>query len=318
MIDNKTSKFFRGIAILMVIGSHYAAGMYVDAVRPAAKAFVESLGSYGVDIFFLLSGYGLVKSYEKSGITRQYVLRRLFNTYVPYIVIIGFFEAVIDRRISDFKSFVTLITGGDYWFMHTLFFMYVVFMIVYRINVFKEALITLAIVGYTIFMYKDGRNAFWSVSNGAFLLGIYAASFEGEVCGRIKARLQSVREKFDIKNANLILAGFAVMLIAWFAHSSGGGILVQMIMNISFSLAVLGICMEVKGGGVIVPTLGKYTLYIYLLHMRLFWIIVEILPDWSYAKLAVVTSLISLVICVVFGYVMERCIGWMLKKLGAG
>lgn len=317
MIDSKTSRFFKGIAILMVIGSHFAAGMYVEPVRPAARDFVASLGSYGVDIFFLLSGYGLVKSANKSGITKEFVLRRFVHTYLPYIVIIGLCEVFSDRRVTDVKSLVNLITGGDYWFMHVLFFMYIAFMIVYRVNVLKEVVITVIIMGYTLYLYKDGRIAFWVVSNGAFLIGIYAATFEGKIGEVVKAKTKEFTDKLQFGNICLTMIGFGIMLAAWFSYSDMDGIVAQTIMNMSFTLAVLGICLEVKGGGIIVPALGKYTLYIYLLHMRLFWLIVPFIPEWSYAKVAVVAATISVALCMVAGCVMNLGFEWILKKAGA-
>ena len=71
MIDNRTSKVFRGIAILMVIASHFAGGMYEESFNEALRQWISTWGVYGVDIFFMLSGYGLVKSYQKNGIDKR-------------------------------------------------------------------------------------------------------------------------------------------------------------------------------------------------------------------------------------------------------
>ena len=75
MIDNRISKVFRGIAILMVIGSHYAGWMHTEPFNETVRAWISTWGVYGVDVFLLLSGYGLVKSYEKNGIDKQFVLK---------------------------------------------------------------------------------------------------------------------------------------------------------------------------------------------------------------------------------------------------
>ena len=55
----------RGIGILMVIASHYAE-WYGDVLQNETLQYaLTRLGCYGVDIFFLVSGYGLVKSAGK-------------------------------------------------------------------------------------------------------------------------------------------------------------------------------------------------------------------------------------------------------------
>ncbi len=301
MIDSKTSKVFRGIAILMVIASHYAAAMYVEPLRPVAKDFISKLGVYGVDIFFMLSGYGLVKSTQKSGITKRFVLKRFINSYVPYILIVGFF-AIIEKSITDTKSFVSLITGMDYWFMNVIFILYIMFMIIYRIDKFKELLITIAVIGYTYWMYSVGRADFWELSNGAFLVGIYAASLEGKFGDKVKTWFNKT---------NLTVIAFAVMSAAWFIYSGDPQMWSHMVVSMSFTVFALGCCINFQAGGVILSAIGRYSLYIYLLHLRLFWKIVMMHTEWPYAKNAILTAMISLVIAVAVGFAIE----WNLNNL---
>ena len=104
----------------MVIASHFAAGMYEESFNEGLRQWISTWGVYGVDIFFLLSGYGLVKSYQKSGIDKRFVLKRFLNSYVPYILIAGFF-AITDKAIDTPRAVVNLLIGFDHWFMCVLF-----------------------------------------------------------------------------------------------------------------------------------------------------------------------------------------------------
>lgn len=307
MIDSKTSKMFRGIAILMVIASHFAAGMYAEPVFPVAKGFISKWGIYGVDIFFLLSGYGLVKSADKNGITKTFVLKRLMNSYVPYILIIGFF-AIIEKSVDGPKALWTLVSGADFWFMNIIFVFYIIFMIVYKIDKFKEIFITIAIVGYSYWMYNSGKSDFWVLSNGAFLVGIYAASLEERFGEKVKLWINRV---------NLIAIAFVVMMISWAAYASNEKMWVHMVLSMSFSVMALGIIANCSGGGIILPAIGRYSLYIYLLHLRLFWkyvmIFVERYPQWSYRRIAMISAAIMIIISVAVGYAMEWNLGWLCK-----
>ena len=261
MIDNRTSKVFRGIAILMVIASHFAGGMYEESFNEALRQWISTWGVYGVDIFFMLSGYGLVKSYQKNGINKRFLLKRFLNSYVPYILIVGFF-ALIDKSIDSMRALINLLIGYDYWFMCVLFAFYIMFMIFYRIGKLKEVLLTIGVIAFTYMLWAKGFSPFWELSNGAFLIGVYAATLEERSGEKLK--------DFIIKT-NLAFIGLAVTIICAFWHVFSETFASHMSASMAFTVTALAFCVQLKTGGVILATLGRYSLYIYLLHSRIFW-----------------------------------------------
>lgn len=305
MIDSKTSKVFRGIAILMVIGSHFAQGIIYEPMRPIAHAFVASLGIYGVDIFFLLSGYGLVKSAAKNGIDKRFVIRRLMNTYVPYLLVYGVFD-IIDKNIDSFSSFIKMLVGLDLWYMNVIFIFYILFMVFYKIGKFKEVLITIGVLLVSVLFYKQERLEFWYLSNMAFLIGIYAATLEskfGEKLGEW------------IKKINLTVIGATIAIAFWFGYSVTGDVWLHLGLSTFFSIAVLGLCTQIKTGGIILPLVGQYSLFIYLLHLRIFWKMIVLLEGHTYLISAVVAGIVILVSCSLIGYVYDYLTKKMMKNL---
>lgn len=305
MINTKTSSFFRGIAILMVIASHYAGWMYVEPVHPIAKEFVSTWGVYGVDIFFLLSGYGLVKSASKNGIDKMFVLKRFLSSYLPYVLIVGFIE-IIDQSLSDGQAVINLLTGYDYWYMYVLFVMYIIFMVFYKIDKFKEVLVSIGVIAFSIWLWSVGREDFWELSNGAFLIGIYAATIEKTKPDFFK--------KISLRIA-IPVAGIAGTLIFNAVLKSVGGLWPEMIRSMFFTLAAFGIIINVKGFGVVLSSLGKYSLYIYLLHTYLFWKFVFINEDWAYAPSAMLAGAITLVISVAVGFAIDFNLSLIPKQI---
>lgn len=305
MIDSKTSRIFRGIAILMVIASHYAGWMYVEPIRPAVKEFVSTLGVYGVDIFFLLSGYGLVKSASKSGINGMFVLKRFANSYLPYFLIVGFF-CIIDKSLDSPKSWIDLFIGYDYWYMCVLFAMYIMFMVIYKIGKFKEVLITVAVIGFTYWLYYVGQADFWELSNGAFLIGIYAATLDN--------KLSEYKNKWGWKIV-LTLIGLGATIGGYYLYQGNGQMWAHMVTSMSFTVLVLGLCVMAKPFGVVLPALGRYSLYIYLLHTRLFWKFVMYNEEWPYAKSAMFAAVITLFIGISIGFAIDWNLNWFVKKL---
>ena len=301
MIDNRTSKVFRGIAILMVIASHFAGGMYEESFNEALRQWISTWGVYGVDIFFMLSGYGLVKSYQKNGIDKRFVLKRFLNSYVPYILIVGFF-ALIDKSIDSLRSLINLLIGYDYWFMCVLFAFYIMFMIFYRIGKLKEVLLTIGVIAFTYMLWAKGFSPFWELSNGAFLIGVYAATLEERSGEKLK--------DFIIKT-NLAFIGLAVTIICAFWHVFSETYASHMSASMAFTVTALAFCVQLNTGGVILATLGRYSLYIYLLHSRIFWKFVAYKDEWSYLKGAVIAGLIGLFVSVAVGFSME----WWIERI---
>ncbi len=300
MIDNKTSKLFRGLAILMVIGSHYAGWMYAEPFSETWKEWVSGLGVYGVDIFFMLSGYGLVKAYEKNGIDRRFIVRRFLNSYVPYILIAGFFALILDRSIDSPVALGKLLIGFDYWFMCILFAFYIMFMVFYKIGYFKEILLGASVIGFSWWIYSRGFQDFWVLSNGAFLIGVYAATLEKKFGDKVKELM--------IK-CNLSLIGFAGMVACTFWFVFTGEMTAHMFTSMIFTLMTLGLCIQFRGEGIILPPLGRFSLYVYLLHSRLFWIVAGKYGEMSYFKMAVLAGVITLAVSVAVGFVFEFCLG---------
>ena len=304
MIDSKTSRVFRGLAILMVIGSHFAASMYAETVRPIAKEFVSSLGVYGVDIFFMLSGYGLVKS-ATQGITKRFVLKRIVNTYLPYLLVVGFF-AIIEKSITSSKQLFNLLIGYDYWYMCVLFAFYIMFMIIYKFGKFKEVLITVEVIAFSVCLSNAGKADFWYISNSAFLVGIYGASLE------IK-----FGDKFEdfIKKSNMLGIMSLLSIIAWFIYSGNGEIWAHILFSTLFTFAVFMLCVEIYGGGLLLAAVGRYTLYIYLLHQRIYWKVIMLKPEMDFLPNAIISAMVAIIISVAIGFAIEWNLNSLYKKL---
>ena len=62
LFSRQISYALRGAAILMVMASHYGEWYAASIGIPALSQFLMGLGRYGVDIFFLMSGYAMAKN----------------------------------------------------------------------------------------------------------------------------------------------------------------------------------------------------------------------------------------------------------------
>ncbi len=305
MIDNKTSRAFRAVAIIMVMVVHFANWNYQAPLSEIWKGMVSSWGIYGVDIFFLLSGYGLVKSYEKNGIDKRFVLRRIGSAYVPYLLIVGSLSIFIDKSLDSPGDIIDLLIGQDFWFMTVIFAFYIMFMVIYRIGFFKELLLTVFVIGFTIYLYKSSHADFWYLSNGAFLIGVYAATLEKKYGDKLKT---------NIIRFNLAGIGLAAALLSAYWYSVSGSESVHLLASMMFTVMILGFCIQLNLKGYVLPVIGSYSLYIYLIHGRILWFLVSKFESASFFAIAINDAWISVAFGIFIGVVIEKIIGLVLKK----
>lgn len=319
MISRYVSKWMRGIAILMVIFSHYAGWMFVEARFPELRDWMVTWGVYGVDIFFALSGYGLVKSAEKGGITKKFVWKRFKSTYLPYFFIVGGI-LLADGVFDDLSDILSFLTGQDFWFMAVLFMVYTIFMICYRIGKWKELTCFMGVLIYTCYLYKNNYAYFWIVSNMTFMTGVFIATIE--------PFLKEKKYQWILLAAGILgtlyfsqkyqALGLPVM------NTLKEAILLEIGLSLFFSLMIMAVAMLVpqkKGKFILTEMLsflGKYSLYIYLLHTRVFYFFMFRLTGVTYYErvliVVFVTILLAWLIAVFFENGVDKIENYVKEK----
>ena len=88
-LTKEQSLMLRGIAIFLVLISHYAVWIGEIFHSDLLEYGLGRFGVYGVDLFFAVSGYGLVKSVGKKRINGTFLWKRFKTVYLPYLLIVG-------------------------------------------------------------------------------------------------------------------------------------------------------------------------------------------------------------------------------------
>lgn len=130
--------FLRGFSILTIVLMHF-----VQSDRlPGIVNKVLSIGGTGVHIFFFCSGFGLFLSYLRKSLSySQFLKKRFFKVYIPYIVIVticAFVPFMYDgnsffawcSHVFLYKMFIPKYEGAfgePFWFISTLFQFYFIF-----------------------------------------------------------------------------------------------------------------------------------------------------------------------------------------------
>lgn len=274
-MNKRETDWFRGIAALMVVASHYGEWINIlTSLEGNAETFrfaLTKLGVYGVDIFFLFSGYAMVKSLGNNKMSLQFIWKRIKNVVIPYFIVIGILER-ITGGLTSVHDFWIFITGYNYWYMCVLFIFYIGFILIYAIIRIKS----IRVIAFCIFTYVlsyklcQGESfPFWYVSNIAFAIGLIAGEYE-ETAKKIVDKvwipmivILTIGMSFVIRwglTGGVNLGGDPKEYQLWF----------QIGATVVWTLLILILASKCRIKEKIGVFLGRNSLYIYLTHVYVF------------------------------------------------
>lgn len=275
LMNKCETDWFRGIAALMVVLSHY--GDWINILvqlEGNAETFrfaLTKLGVYGVDIFFLFSGYAMIKSLGNSKMSWQFIWKRIKNVFIPYLIVAGIIE-LISGGLTSIHDFRILIIGYNYWYMCVLFIFYIGFIVIYAVIRVKG----IRVIAFSVFtyafsykLYQYGMFPFWYVSNIAFAIGIIAGEYDEAV--------KKIVDKVWIPMIVLLTIGMA-FIIRWGLTGGvnlGGDpeeyqLWFQIGATVVWTLLILILASKCRIREKIFAFLGRNSLYIYLTHTFVF------------------------------------------------
>lgn len=288
-LDKETSIILKGIAIFLIILTHYPKNAIIGTM-------FNGLGGWGVSIFLFLSGYGLFVSYSKNGLKR-YWIKKLKKVYIPFII--AMLVQVIVRiivlktnfnRIDLIASLLGInpsnVIDSSMWYISYLMIWYILFFVIFIIKISEKFKLILLFCS-TILVYQiSSSSPFYSC--GAIL---YTLLFPlGVLYGYIK------NFKYKINNFLVVILFMSFLLIWAFIKNN---------MNwwwVFFIFIPIVVIFLVKSFSFkklkIFNLLGKYSYYIYLFEYLAFSIIKE-LPNVAIPILSDIITIIyfSVLLC---------------------
>lgn len=192
IIDKKLTCQLKGIAIILVLLAHMTLMYYLDL------RMVGNFGAIGVDIFLILSGYGIYKSYLKNGISREFIIKRLKKIYLPFVIAVSF--EVLWRMYRENVKYsmyklIIFFTGfdlertldGTYWYISFILLWYLIFSVIYKIS--KNKILNIILLFYFSYLFKLLRfvgpisDLSWqySIHFIAFPVGVLIANYEKKI-----------------------------------------------------------------------------------------------------------------------------------------
>lgn len=118
----------KGIAILLVIYGHSFCSFPVDIRSMLPENMYLAVTRFHMQLFFLASGF----LFTSQGTWKEFLKKKAIRIIVPYIAFccfgafLRFIAAPFTRSQLHENLFLVILNGTHYWFLHTLFFLYVI------------------------------------------------------------------------------------------------------------------------------------------------------------------------------------------------
>lgn len=242
--------------LTILLGSKYNTGVF--------KLF-DVLGGMGVLLFFFLSGYGLFVGYYGKENYMSYLIKRLNNVVIPYLILKVIFW-VIKCIAGKALSFGVLLAGFDDWFIDVILIQYIIFLICWKIFG-KNARMLIGVifvsnVALSLFFMALKFNPRWYNALLMFPIGMIFAALKG----KLHDIIVSHRILTLIVPAVLFMGfggGFAVLKQAQFS-----GIL-KICAGVFLSAVVFRLSSSIELRSSVMRYIGNNSLYFYIIHLEI-------------------------------------------------
>ena len=319
-----------GLAILSIIFFHFTDDCRIYDFRFSGLIyyFNRYIGGSAVDIFLMLSGFGLYYSQKKNKYGyKEHLKKRIPKLLIPYLFIAIPFEGCRDiifekqeflYLIKD-VLFLTFFKEGRTWFWYVLLiiFCYIIFPIIFEIIDSSRDDNESSIRVMVFFCISTLIALIMSIEARGYFnnMNIAVLRFFSFVFGIYIGKKGYDNTRMDYKTALFIIASF--IMIPW---ASKGGIIVfrylLAMFHISVSVFLFCILLEklpVKITNSIVKPLGfvgKYTYELYLTHVA----VREIFCHVGYLTCGVKNYALMLLISVILSVILKKVTNLLLKS----
>lgn len=260
MITRGVSMFLRGIGTLLVILAHYSQWYVMVEGSNIIWYLLTKLGRYGVAVFFLVSGYGLVFS-AKKGVTTEWIIRRVMHVYFPYLVIEGILHLLGGKQWT-LRGFTGYIFCLDAWFVFVIVLFYIAFWFVWRFCTHKMLWMAIGILAISFGLALVMKDSVWYASNAAFLVGVAAGQYDEELNIWLSGKKRVI---------NLILVFAFLCTGIFYSFFQNSSVVIYLLGKISASalwaMFLVGFFANEKKYIRLISKLGAASLEIYLIHV---------------------------------------------------
>ena len=307
-IITDTSLELRGLGMVLIVLAH-AVGDHPDN----ATFFFYVSAILGVGACFLLSGYGLYKSYQsKEGYMRRFLVPKFSRVLIPYLLLLLIDHGVTAAVTGNFQirtvlsDLITLqINTHLLWYIKVQLLLYLFFYFGFRFLEEKKAVLCVFVLTalFIAIAVMAGLQAYWYNTCLFFPLGIILAKFDRKLIPLI----------INWKGIALSAISFGfIFLVIFFFGRMQIAFLIDTAYILSFLSLMIGLFSR-WGGSKVLSFLGKRSLEVYLVHV----ILLGYSPYGMFSHENAWSYLLLLILTAAIGYLLFPIDNTLSRKLSA-
>ena len=291
-IITDTSTELRGLGMALIVLAHA-----VGSNSNTATFFFYVSAILGVGACFLLSGYGLYKSYHtKEGYMDHFLIPKFSRVLIPYLILLvvdHVITAVLTGSFQIRSLFIELlslkINTHLLWYIKVQLLLYLFFYVGFRFLDEKKAILCVFVLTalFIAIAIIAGLQIYWYNTCLFFPLGIILAKFDRKLIPLIVSWKGIILSSLSF--------GFVFLTIFFFGKLHMA-FLVDTVYILSFLILSIGLFSR-WGGSKVFAFLGKRSMEVYLVHVILLGFnlfgIFSHENAWSYLLLLIITAVIS-------------------------
>lgn len=303
-ITKDTSNFLRGMAALLVIVAHYAQWCDTQMNIGLIGMLLCKLGRYGVSIFFVISGYGLVRSVTAKGeISIQFLKSRLMNTYIPYLLISAVMELIHWQKPGP-KWVLNWLLCINKWFIAVIMLFYILFYLSWKYSKYRVQVIELGVFIISVVLAVITRNDVWWTSNISFGLGV--------LIGVCYEPFSNIFMRHKIISIGLFAIGFigcAVIYAIADGQSQFVFLLFKVLASATWAVLVMGgAVLYQPAWGRVFRAIGRSSLECYLIHETVLALVQRLRLG------AVMTAIAAGISAIAASFIIHKALTGMMRK----
>lgn len=325
-----------GMEILTIIVFHIVNSQRLIGVHyiRMSRYIYEYIGSSGVDVFLLLSGFGLYFSWKKNQNLIVFYKKRFLRIFVPYIIVALVGWTIRDLILCELDlvafikdiTFITFFTKGERWFWYILMAAacYFVFPYVYDLIETAENYIAEQMRIALIIVFCTGTVVLFDLYNKELYdcLSIAILRIPAFCGGCLLGKMAYEKRKLTRWNVWIFVI-LSVVLVGPFRLRFTKIVMRYSIAALNFSFCLIAICLlEYFKCNIVLRRIvhvvenmlnvcGKYSLELYLVHVLLYIVLGKMGYPIAYLRYCLIMILLMIPLSValkkISEYLIRKC-----------
>ena len=301
--DKTSTNALRGICCLVVMMVHIP-GAHGNRIQD----LVSSFGFIAVTIFFMMSGYGLTLSYEKSNIDLYAFWKKRYLKLILMNWLVNAFIILIDLVVGIYEINFRRIVSINPWVLW-LIICYFIFMLAHHVSAkYAKIIIGISITIFSLLTYLTGisfTKTIWVYEIYGFLWGMLLAKYFNKIYCFLG---ENWVKKFLIIVVLTLLCG--ALYLKFKSVYFWGEYVLKIILGLMFVVLYLSLNAKYVIGNRVATFLGTISFEVYLFHVYAFSLVDYLFPNVNSG----IYILIAMMLTVFMAYIIHICANFVQIK----